>query len=257
MINKLNKALISIILLVSVIFTGYTAKPSNVLNYFKQMKVSDVKYCEFQVSMATFSINKRLDTKDIKTFVNLLNKSKSAVQHNFPMSKGGYVGLYLCMKSGQSFSLNNVNGGFWIDYYDKRYEITQSEYNNFFTYVDKKYSAEDSAKKISQQVNYNNASITKIVFYDSRAGKVSPVVVEDKDKIDSFMGLISQYILSKRAVTRLPKGLIHKIQFYTSDKEVMDISFTNQMFLTINGNYYMAHNFILNDDVIENFLSSL
>jgi hypothetical protein len=257
MIKKLNIAFISIALLMSFVFAGYTTKPGDVLNYFKKMKASDVKYCEFQVFMPTFRINKRLDTKEIKTFVNLLNKSKSAVQHNFPTSKGGYVGLNLYMKSGQSFSLSNVNDGFWIDYNDKRYKITQPEYEKFFIHVDKKYSAEYSAKKISQQVNYSDASITKIVFYDSRAGKVSPVVVEDKDKIDRFMALISQYVLSKRAVTRLPKGLIHKIQFYSNDKVVMDISLTNPMFLTINRNYYMANKFVLNDNIIENFLSSL
>lgn len=257
MLNKSKVAFISIVLLLTFILMGYTTNPKDVLNYFKTMKASDVKYCEFVSNGAQNSFNTKLASNDVNTFVKLLNRSKSAVETNFPSYKGGYAGLVLCMKSKENFSFYNVNRGFEIDYGNKKYKISQPQYDIFFNLMYKKYTAEYSQKKISAQINYNSSSITKIIFYDSRAGKVSPVTVEDKSKIDEFMVDVNKYLLSKRNVTRLPKGFTHNIKFYSNDKLIMKLSFTNPFFITINGNYYIADNMILNDTMIENFLNSI
>lgn len=124
------------------LLSGYTSKTNYVFNYFKKMKASSIKYCEYQSIGPGFSLNKKLDKKDLAALLRLLNHIKSANLGSAPTPKGGFTGLNLYMKSGMSFSFMRVNDGLWIDYNTHRYKIVIPGYDKYFNGISKKYDPE-------------------------------------------------------------------------------------------------------------------
>lgn len=110
-----------------------------------------------------------------------------------------------------------------------------------------------NATTISGVTGVNFDDITKIVFYDGR-GQNKPVTVEDKQKIQEFMGYLNGYSIKK---TKNPEstGWIHSGLFYINDKEVMDITFVNP--IIINGDYFNITKGDLDTITIGKFLKSI
>jgi hypothetical protein len=100
-------------------------------------------------------------------------------------------------------------------------------------------------------INYNN--ITKIVFVDG-SGRNKPLIVENKEKINEFMGYIDNYSVIK---TGNPDkiGWLRSASFYENDKPVMEITFVNP--IIINGEYYKVICGGLSQGKIDKFLKSI
>jgi hypothetical protein len=133
-----------VIVMLTLILSGFGPAPKDVLTYFNKMKLESVNYCRIYISKpgSTLSINKKLEKNDLESLVKLLNKSEGAKESKLPISKGGFTGLILCMNSGQNYTLFNTKGGFWLSYDNKNYEIVQSKYGKFLNTMVMKYTKE-------------------------------------------------------------------------------------------------------------------
>jgi len=69
------------------------------------------------------------------------------------------------------------------------------------------------AKKISDVTNVKASNVTKIVFSDGR-GRNKPVTIEDKQKINEFMGLLDGYAIKPKKKPQPFTGWIHMANFY-------------------------------------------
>lgn len=109
-------------------------------------------------------------------------------------------------------------------------------------------------KKIYEVVEADYNKTTKIVFYDGR-GINKPFTVEDRQKINEFIGLINSCIIKKEKKQEIIVGWIHAADFYSGEKKLMKITFTNP--LQINGDYYNIVKGELNSKVIDDFIDSI
>jgi len=109
-------------------------------------------------------------------------------------------------------------------------------------------------KKITNATGINLNDITKIIFYDGRGGVNRPVVVEDKQKVNEFIGYLDSYVINE---TKNPEsvGWIQSAEFYINDKDVMGITFGDP--IVINGNYYKVMKDGLDFKAIGNFIKSV
>ncbi|AFM40730.1 cell wall-binding protein [Desulfosporosinus acidiphilus SJ4] len=110
-------------------------------------------------------------------------------------------------------------------------------------------------KTISEVTNVKSTDITKIIVYDGRGGLNKPISVENKQKINQFMGYLDNYIIKKDKNPLPSVGWIHKAVFYDHDKEVMDIVFTNP--IIINQTYYDIIKGDLDTQTMDQFLKSV
>lgn len=109
-------------------------------------------------------------------------------------------------------------------------------------------------KTVTEAANIKDTSITKIVFYDGR-GYNKPLSLENKQKIDEFISYLNTCVVIKSIAERHGSGWIHSAAFYDKEKELADITFSDQM--TINGQHYdiLANN--LSTSKIDSFLKTV
>lgn len=140
--NKSRIILPLILVVLTLILTGFTVRPIDVLTEFRNMKVESVDYGKIYINKPgiAFNVNKNLDENDLKLLIKLLNKSEDIKECRLPLSKGGFSGLILYMKSGRTITLANAENGFCLWYGNKRYEIIQPRFRRFFHYLIKKYA---------------------------------------------------------------------------------------------------------------------
>jgi hypothetical protein len=111
-----------------------------------------------------------------------------------------------------------------------------------------------SGEKISAVTNINYGNINKIIFYDGRGGRNKPLTIEDKQKINEFMGYLDGYIIKK--VNNPEKtGWIHEAVFYNNDKQILSMTFVSPVI--INGEYYRVLRGELSPIKIDKFLKSI
>jgi hypothetical protein len=110
-----------------------------------------------------------------------------------------------------------------------------------------------NATTISGVTGIRSADITKIIFYDGR-GVNKPVIIEDKQKVNKFMGYLDSYVI-KKSKNSESTGWIQSAQFYVNDKVVMDITFVYP--IIINGDYFNIIKGKLDNDTISKFLKSI
>lgn len=107
-------------------------------------------------------------------------------------------------------------------------------------------------KKISEITSVKTIDVTKIVFSDGR-GRNKPFTLEDKQKINEFMGLLDGYIIKQEKNHQPSAGWIHMADFYNGNEKLMRITFTNP--LQIDGVYYNIVKGQLSTETIDKFIS--
>lgn len=110
-----------------------------------------------------------------------------------------------------------------------------------------------SPKKINQIVNINYNDITKIQFVDG-SHRNKPLIVEDRKKIEEFMGYIDNYVVIKWFDPGTV-GWARMAAFYENDNAVMNITFNTP--IIINGKYYRTIWGGLNIKKIDKFIQSV
>ena len=91
-------------------------------------------------------------------------------------------------------------------------------------------------KSVAEAANLKSPNITKIIFYDGRGGLNQPLSVDNRQKIDEFMGYLSKCMIKKSAHNSLSSGWIHSAVFLSNGKQLAKITFGNQMI--VNDEYY-------------------
>jgi hypothetical protein len=100
------------------------------------------------------------------------------------------------------------------------------------------------------------ANVTKIVFYDGRGGLNQPLTVENKDKINEFLGYLKDCIVQKQNSSDPKTGWNHEAVFYKGSKQTADITFTNPVIINKKDYYNVVKNAI-NKEKIDTFLQSV
>jgi len=113
---------------------------------------------------------------------------------------------------------------------------------------------QDKGQKINEVTNVSYSKITKIVFSDGRGRLNKPFILDNRQKINQFMGLIDSYVVKKEKEHKDFTGWTHTADFYDGDKKLMRITFTNP--LEINGAYYDIVKGELSSEKIDNFIKS-
>jgi hypothetical protein len=109
-------------------------------------------------------------------------------------------------------------------------------------------------KRISETTGVKAINVTKIVFPDGR-GRNKPLTLEDKQKINEFMGLLDGYVIKQEENHQRSTGWIHMADFYNGNQKLMRITFTNP--LEIDGVYYNIVKGQLSTETIDKFISSV
>lgn len=109
-------------------------------------------------------------------------------------------------------------------------------------------------KRISETTGVKAINVTKIVFSDGR-GRNKPFTLEDKQKINEFMGLLDGYVIKQEENHQPSTGWIHMADFYNGNQKLMRITFTNP--LEIDGVYYNIVKGQLSTETIDKFISSV
>ncbi|EKQ54477.1 MULTISPECIES: cell wall-binding protein [unclassified Clostridium] len=111
-----------------------------------------------------------------------------------------------------------------------------------------------NATTIGEVTGIKLNDITKIVFYDGRGGLNKPIVVEDRQKLNEFIGYLNDYTIKK---TKNPEmiGWALKAIFYINDKEVINITFDDP--ININNEYFKIMQGDLDTNKIDEYLKSI
>jgi len=109
-------------------------------------------------------------------------------------------------------------------------------------------------QKINKVTNVKFNEITKIVFYDGR-GWNKPVTIDNSKQVKDFIQMVDHYIVKEEKNHEASVGWIHKANFYSGNKKIMGITFTNP--LNIDGEYYEIVKGKLSTRDIDHFISSV
>lgn len=112
-----------------------------------------------------------------------------------------------------------------------------------------------NATTISGVTGIKFDDITKIIFYDGRGNLNKPVTVEDKQKVNEFMGNLDGYIINNKEDPDPETGWAHTAAFYINDKKVMFITFGRP--IIINEDMYTIVKSTLDAGKIDKFLKSI
>lgn len=108
-------------------------------------------------------------------------------------------------------------------------------------------------QKINKVTNVKLNEITKIVFYDGR-GWNKPVTIDNSKQVKDFIQMVDHYIVKEEKDHEASVGWIHKANFYSGNKKIMGITFTNP--LEIDRKYYEIVKGKLSTGEIDHFISS-
>lgn len=109
-------------------------------------------------------------------------------------------------------------------------------------------------KTVTDAAKIKDTSITKIIFYDGR-GYNKPLSVENKQKIDEFIGYMDKCIVIKFTVRDRSTGWIYSAKFFNQEKELANITFADPM--TINDQHYDILDNNLSTSKIDSFLKTV
>jgi hypothetical protein len=112
------------------------------------------------------------------------------------------------------------------------------------------------SQTISEIANFKSSVITKIIFYDGRGGLNKPLTIDNKQKIDEFIGYLNKSIVKKENTSEQGTGWIHSAVFYSNDKKVIEITFGNPIVID-KSKYYKAIKNDLSTKEIDNYLKSV
>lgn len=118
------------------------------------------------------------------------------------------------------------------------------------TSCEKKFFKKQSMSSIIRQNN-----ITKIEFVDGRGGINKPFILEDKDKIKTFLSCLDNYIIEEEKNHPASAGWSHAVNFYNNDKKLLSITFGDT--IEINEVYYKVLKGGLNTKELDELIKSI
>lgn len=108
---------------------------------------------------------------------------------------------------------------------------------------------------VAEKAKLKSSNITKIVFYDGRDRHDTPLTVNDKQKINEFIGYLDKCIIEKHETDDQVLGCASTAVFYHNKKELIEITFGENVTINKTKHYKVVKNNLVGE--IDQFLHSI
>jgi hypothetical protein len=111
-------------------------------------------------------------------------------------------------------------------------------------------------KTVTEMAKIKTSEITRIEIRDQRGRMKDPFIVEDKQKIDEFIGFLNECVVKKYSPSEPSGGWIQEAAFYKNSEEVAVITFGD--FIVINKTmHYKVVNNNISTEMVTKYLQSI